>query len=98
VASEPAITHIYTWGRTPKGIFQEMAVETGIRDRFGSFKGPGVLKTSLNLLRQRKKCFLVTMVSKFRVAVRAVTNKDQLFFFCSSSPLCCLNAVSDVET
>jgi hypothetical protein len=35
VVSERAIFHGYTGGRTPIGIFQEMAIKTGHRNRFG---------------------------------------------------------------
>jgi hypothetical protein len=44
VISEQAISHDYTGGRTPIGVFQKMAIQTGHRYRFGSIEVTGVFK------------------------------------------------------
>ena len=55
VVSERAISHGHTGGCTPIGIFQEMAIQTGHRYRFGLFKEPGVLKLLFKLTQTPEK-------------------------------------------
>jgi hypothetical protein len=54
VVIKPAISHGYTGGHTPIGIFQEMVTGKATGTDLGDFKCPVSLSTSLKLLMHPK--------------------------------------------